>query len=102
MLMMQFDTILKHVQTFHMLMMRFDTILKHVQTCQNTMIQFDTILQTCSDLSQYYNIIINLSELVLNYNITKFSEIQVNGTQNADNKAIPWTASTSERSKTKN
>jgi hypothetical protein len=42
-----------------------------------------------------------LSELVLNYNMTKFSEIWVNGTRNADDKAIPWTASTSERSKIK-
>ena len=34
--------------------------------------------------------------------MTKFSEIWVNGTRNADDKAIPWTASTSERSKTYN
>jgi hypothetical protein len=33
--------------------------------------------------------------------MTKFSEIWVNGTQNADDKAIPWTASASERSKSK-
>ena len=45
--MMQFDMILRHVQTFPdmsrhvlMLMMRFDTILKHVQTCHNA---FDAI-----------------------------------------------------------
>ena len=57
---------------------------KHVQTCHDTIISL---------------MFLNLSELVLNYNMTKFSEIWVNGTRNADDKAIPWTTSTSEWSK---
>jgi hypothetical protein len=35
MLMMQFDMILKHVQTCHNAFDAIDTILKHDQTCHN-------------------------------------------------------------------
>ena len=37
--------------------------------------------------------------LVLKCNMMKYNEIQVNGGQMSDDKAIPWTASASERSK---
>ena len=83
---MQFDTI---DMSRLVIMLWYDLIrfYKHVQTCHNAMIWFDTILQTCLNLSK---------------KMTKYIKIHLKFLRNVffpDDKAIPWTASTSERSK---
>ena len=121
----------RHVQMpiFKNTLIRFDMILqtcpdmfRHVIIAYD-MIWYDstnilciwyssTIFLNTYDVIWYNRIIscrswnshVNMSRRVWtcpNYNMKKFNEIWVNGTRNADDKAIPWTASTSERSKTK-
>ena len=95
-----------------MLMMRFDKILKHVQTCHNAYDKIWYDSRTCLDLywssttsdANWYNStnlsrLVNMSRHVLNHKMTKYSNIWANGGKKVDDKAIPWTASTSERSK---
>ena len=107
--MIRFSNMSRHVI---MLMMQFDTILKHVQTCHNA---FDAIWynsRTCLDLywssktsdANWYNStnlssFVNMSKLVLNHKMMKYSNIWANGGKKVGNEAIPWTALTSERSK---
>ena len=106
----------KHVQTCSNIMTRFDTIL---QTCPDLFKYYDTIwydstnmsrlvqiswyLQTCPDMFKYYDTIwydsTNMSRLVLNHKMMKYSKIWGKATKKVCDKAIPWTASTSERSK---
>ena len=95
----QIDEILQTCQDMSRLVIiqLFYTILIHVQTCIKVLkppMRIDRILQ---DLSR----LLNMSRLVLNHKMMKYSKIWANGRKKVDddNKANPWTASTSKRSK---
>ena len=100
----------------------FSNMSEHVQTCLNlfriNMIWIYTILKYCQNMMKYtkclwcnliqsYHFLsslksyLNMSRLVLNHNMMKYSNIWANGGKKVDDddEAIPWTASTSERSK---
>ena len=99
-------------------MMRFDMIFKPVRTCHNA---FDAIwcnsqtrpdvsyslwcnLMRFLNMSRHVIMLKDLSRLVLMntwQNKLKMSQIWANGIRSLLNKAIPWTTSTSERSKTR-
>ena len=101
MLMMPFDMIFKYVHTCHN---AFDAIwydFQNVQTCPNA---YDAIWYDSQTCTLYRHVIIfkDLSTLVLMNtwrNNLKMSQIWANGRRKSPDKAIPWTASTSERSK---
>ena len=110
--------------TIHMRFIWFSNMSEHVQTCLNlfriNMIWIYTILKYCQNMMKYtkclwcnliqsYHFLsslksyLNMSRLVLNHNMMKYSNIWANGGKKVDDddEAIPWTASTSERSKIK-